>query len=781
MPQTERETRPLITVDLPVEGLDCADCAGAVERALSALDGVAAASVPFGAGRAHVTYDPGRIQPARLASEIEALGFRVRAANGARVLRLRLGGLDCAECAEQIAAALRAQPGVREATVLFAAAQAVVRYDPSQISPAALVRAIVDLGYEATEERDAPSPTTRAPAQTLAARLGWLFVSAVAAVTLLALLAERLGLAERALDLVPAPVAVAAVLLGGLPIFRNVARNLRRRIVTPHALMTLGILGALAIGQPATAAVIVFFMRFADWLDARTAAHARHALRELVSVAPATAHVVRDGREVDLPAAAVAVGEIVVVRPGEKIPVDGEVIAGETLVDQAPITGESLPVAKLPGDEVFAATINHAGVIRVRTTRVGADTTFGHIVRLVEEAEAHKAPVQRLADRITAYYLPVVLVAAALAFFVGGSATAAVAVLVVSCSCAIALATPVAVIASVGASARRGLLVKGGLALERLAQMDTLLLDKTGTVTLGRPRISAVIALGAATEEEVLALAATAERYSEHPLAEAVRRAAHDRGVAPGEVAEVEVRIGAGVAARCGGRTLLLGNRRLMAAHGVAVGPAVERTLATLEDAGQTPLLLAADGQIVGLLAAEDELRPGVVAALAELRRLGVQQMVLLTGDHARVARVVAEQLGVAYQADLRPEEKIAVVRQLQAAGHVVGMIGDGINDGPALAQADVGLAMGRAATAVATEAAKVVLLRADWRLVPEAIRVGRRTFRTIQQNLAIAVLYNVLGLGLAAAGLLPPIVAAAAQSLPDVLVMLNSARLLRQ
>jgi Cd2+/Zn2+-exporting ATPase/Cu+-exporting ATPase len=778
MRQAEHPQRRLATVDLPVQGLDCADCVAQVERALGALDGVAEATVALGAQRARVTYDPERVAPARLAREIEALGFQVLASE--RELRLRIAGMDCADCAAHIEAALRAQPGVREATVLFGAAQATVRFAPDRTTAAALVQVIRDLGYEVSDERGAPTPTTRAPAQGVAQRLGWLFVTTVALVTLLGVVGERLGLLDRALELVPAPVAVAAALLGGLPIFRTVACNLRRRIVTPHALMTLGVVGALLIGQPATAAVIVFFMRFADWLDARTAAHARHALRALVSVAPATARVLRDGAEVALPAGAVAVGDVVIVRPGEKIPVDGTIVAGQTVVDQAPITGESVPVSKTVGDEVFAATINHAGVIRVEATRTGADTTFGRIVRLVEEAEARKAPVQRLADRISGYYLPVVLGAAALTLVGGGSASAAVAVLVVSCSCAIALATPVAVIASVGASARRGLLVKGGLALERLAKVDVLLLDKTGTVTRGRPRIAAVVPLAGLAEDDVLALAATAERYSEHPLAEAVRQAAHARGLAPREPEETEVAVGAGIVARHAGRTLLLGNRQLLARHGVAVDPAVEERLAGFEAAGQTTLLLAVDGRLTGVLAAEDELRPGVTEALAELRRLGVRQMVLLTGDHERVARTVAARLGIAYQAGLLPEDKLAIVKRLQAAGHVVAMVGDGINDAPALAQADVGLAMGRSATAVATEAADVVLLRADWRLVPAALRVGRRTFRTIQQNLAIAVLYNVGGLALAAAGILPPIVAAAAQSLPDMLVMGNAARLLR-
>lgn len=771
---------PLATVDLPIEGLDCAECTGSVERALRALDGVAEATVLLAAERANVTYDPARIAPSRLASEIEALGFRVSAAGGERLLRLRLSGMDCADCAAHIAEAVRALPGVRDATVLYGAAQALVRFDPARIAPAAIVRAIADLGYGAAEEgAHAPAPRRRGTG-ALAARGGWLFASAVALVTLLAVAGERLGLVERALDVVPAPLALAAVLLGGFPIFRNVVRSLRRRVITAHALMTLGILGALVIGQPATAAVIVFFMRFADWLDARTAEHARHALRELVNVAPATALVLREGGEKALPVGAVRVGDVVIVRPGEKIPVDGEVVWGQTLVDQAPITGESAPVAKEVGDEVFAATINQAGIVHLRTTRVGADTTFGRIVRLVEEAEARKAPVQRLADRVSAYYLPVVLGVAGLTLLVGGNPTAAVAVLVVSCSCAIALATPVVVVASVGASARRGLLVKGGLALERLARLDTLLLDKTGTVTFGRPRIAAVVPLDGATEGEVLAFAATAERYSEHALAAAVRRAARERGIAPGEPAQTDVVVGAGVVARQDGRTLLLGSRRLMRAHGVAIDAEAERVLAGLEEAGQTTLLLAADGQLRGVLAAEDEVRPGVEAALAELRHLGIRQVVLLTGDHERVAQRVAARLGIDYRAELLPEQKIAFVRGLQAAGHVVGMVGDGINDAPALTQADVGIAMGRGATAVAMEAADVVLLRADWRLVPQAVRSGRRAFRTIQQNLAVGVLYNVVGISLAALGILPPIFAAAAQSLPDVLVMLNSARLLR-
>ncbi|HEX8917258.1 MAG TPA: cation-translocating P-type ATPase, partial [Chloroflexota bacterium] len=413
---------------------------------------------------------------------------------------LKVRGMDCAECAMHVQDALGSLAGVESAKVLFAAERAQVVYDPSQVDLNAFRRAVEKAGYQ-VEEKTSPRENRLPALLTLA------LVAGVAVVIFIELIAERLGLFDSALNLIPAPVALAAILIGGFPIWRNVLNDLRNHIVGAHALMTLGTLGALAIGQFESAALIVFFMRVGDILEEFTSNQSRAAIRELVRLAPQTACVLREGQEKQVEIGEIRPGDTVVVRPGERIPVDGKVVQGHTSVDQSAITGESLPAEKSVGDTVFAATINQRGMLQIETARVGADTTFGRVVRLVEEAEGSKAPVQRLADRFSAYFIPLVLGIGALTFLLSRNVTATVAVLVVSCACGIALATPIAVVASVGSAARRGILIKGGLYLEALAQVDTLLVDKTGTLTLGEPQVTDVIPLDGRTPDKLLQLA----------------------------------------------------------------------------------------------------------------------------------------------------------------------------------------------------------------------------------------------------------------------------------
>jgi Cu+-exporting ATPase len=687
-------------------------------------------------------------------------------------LELPIAGMDCADCALKIERALRRTAGVRDAQVSLAAERATVIFDPAVTSAGVLARTVEALGYTV-----GALPDRQAPPRFPEIVSGALLVG-VALTVLAGLAAERLGWAEAASRWVPWPAAVAAVLAGGLPVFRRVALALRARSVTPHALMTLGIAGALAIGEVGAAAVIVFFMRLADAVDGYTAGRARRAIRELVAARPMEARVERDGAEVVVPADAVARGEVVLVKPGERIPVDGTVVGGRAAVDQAPVTGESVPVEREPGQPVLAATLALDGALRVRAEHVGPDSTFGRIIRLVEEAEARKSRVQRFADRVTAYYIPVVAGAAAATWLVGGSAQAAVAVLVVSCSCGIALATPVAVLAAVGRAARDGVLIKGGAALEALARADVLLLDKTGTLTAGHPRVTGVHPVDGRTADQVLAVAARAERFSEHPLAAAVVAAA---GPPPGIGADavVDASPGRGVVLREAAGRIAVGSRRLLEEVGVPVPASLDALGRGLEAAGQTVVLVAEGDVAIGLIALADAPRPEVPAALAALRRLGFRRIGMLTGDNPRAAAAVAGALGVDYQAALLPEGKIDHVRRLQREGHTVAMVGDGINDAPALVQADVGVAVG-AVTGAALEAADVAIVPENWMLVPHAVRLGRRAFGVIRQNLVGAVAYNVVGITLAAAGLLPPVVAAAAQVVPDLLILLNSSRLLQ-
>jgi Cd2+/Zn2+-exporting ATPase/Cu+-exporting ATPase len=687
-----------------------------------------------------------------------------------QTIQVPVKGMDCAECTVHVQHAVSKLKGVESVNVLLASEQAVIRLDPTQVSLSDIRQAVASAGAYTVPE----NVTASAPSANFSRRIVALLAIVFAIVLSMVVLGEWLGVFRRLDELAPLPIGAAIVIVGGLPVFRNVLRAALHRQIISHTLMTLGVLAALLVGEWVTAAIVVVFMRVGAYVENFTTASARRAVKELAALSPQTARVERAGKEHQVPIAEVRVGEIVVVRPGEKVPVDGEVTDGQATMDQATLTGESMPVEVARGSRVFAATIARLGSVRVKTTRVGADTTFGRVVKMVEEAEAHRADVQRFADKFSAYYLPIVTGLAALTFLFSRNPLATAAVLVVACSCSVALATPVAMLASIGASAQRGLLIKGGKYLETLARADVLLVDKTGTLTLGQPQITDVISLHGASDSEILMLAASAERYSEHPLAEAVRVSARTHNMSLVEPQNFEALPGKGIRARINGANIALGNRQLISSADSA------RVAEELEGQGKTLLFLARDDELIAILAAADTLRPQVPAALVQARALGIQRIELLTGDNERAAAALAEKLGVSYRANLLPENKIQVVKDYQAQGHIVVMIGDGVNDAPALAQADVGVAMGAAGADIAIQAAHVALMREDWALVPEVLRIARRTMRIVKMNLAFAAVYNIAGLTLAAFGFLPPVLAAAAQSLPDIGILGNSARLLR-
>ena len=690
-----------------------------------------------------------------------------------QTIEVPVAGMDCAECAMHVQHAITELPGVYSVQVLLSAEKTVIQLDPKRTDMASIRRAVVKAGYSVPDQgREA---SVASPLSDFTRRVLALFGIVFGAVLFVVVVGEWFGFFETATDRIPWPIWLVVLLIGGYPVFRNVAQATLRRQVISHHLMTLGVIAAAVVGQWATAAVVVFFMRVGDYAERFTTERARRAVKDLTTMAPQTARVERDGTEVEVPLAQVEVGETVIVRPGERIPVDGEVTGGQATVDQAAITGESMPAEVAPGSRVFAATIASLGGLRVRATQVGSDSTFGRVIKLVEQAESNRAPVQRIADKFSAYYLPVVASLAALTLLIRHDPLATAAVLVVACSCSFALATPIAMLASVGAGARRGLLIKGSKYLEVLARADVLLIDKTGTLTLGKPRLTDVVPLNGLAEEEVLRLAASAEQYSEHPLGDAVRRAAVERGIELDRPESFEAVPGQGVKARIGGAIVAVGSRRMLGG-GEDLGAARE-----LEEAGKTVLFVTAGGETVGLLAAADTLREEAPEAMRSVMALGIRRIELLTGDNERTASALASSLGVPYRANLLPEDKIRIVREYQAKGHTVVMVGDGVNDAPALAQADVGIAMGVAGTDVAMEAAHIGLMRDDWMLVPEALRIARRTMRVVKMNIAFTALYNLLGLSMAALGFLPPILAAAAQSLPDIGILANSSRLLRQ
>jgi len=691
--------------------------------------------------------------------------------NTENTLEVPIEGMDCAECARHVQGALASLPGVVKVDVYLASEKAVLELERPGIDMGAIRRAVSEAGYAVPESRE--SETDWQPEAGLITRVRRLTAVLFVSVLLIVIIGEYLGFFDLLMEVVPFWVGLLLVLGAGFPIFRKVVRSVRHRQVTAHTLMTLGVLAALIAGQWVTALLVVFFMRIGDYVESYTAEQTRRALRELARLAPQTARVIRGKEEVEIPVSAIRVGDVIVVRPGEKIAVDGDVISGHATVDQATITGEAMPIEVGPGATVYAATIASTGSIRVQARYVGSDTTFGRILKLVEEAEANKGEVQRFADKFTAYYLPIVAGIALLTFIIRRDPMATVAVLVVACSCSIALATPIAMLASIGSAAKKGLMIKGGKYIELLDKVDVLLIDKTGTLTLGRPQISEIIPLNGLDEDDLLMLAASAEKYSEHPLAEAVRNAAADRGLSIIEPSNFKAVPGMGIRADVNGVTVTVGNRQFVRAQNVpeAVAP---------ETQGKTLLFVAEDDAIGGILTISDTLRDEVPEALDEVRNLGIHRIELLTGDNERSAAALANQLGLEYQAELMPEDKIAIVQSYQRQGHMVLMVGDGVNDAPALAQADVGVAMGVAGSDVALEAAHVALMRDDWRLVPELLKISQRTMGVVRLNLGFTAVYNVLGLTLAAAGILPPVLAAAAQSLPDLGILANSARLLR-
>jgi Cd2+/Zn2+-exporting ATPase/Cu+-exporting ATPase len=675
--------------------------------------------------------------------------------------------MDCAECTDTVRKALQSVDGVRSARVLLAAERAIVDFDAAEVPTEALVEAVQAAGYQVAGAES--SQLQSQGAQRAVAALGLVF----AGVVLLVVLAEALGIIRDLTALVPWWAWLSLIVLAGYPVFTNVIRAAMRREVIAHSLMSLGVLAAMAVGEWATAVIVVFFMRVGEWVEGFTASRARVALQSLASLSPESARIVRGGQEVELPLDQVNEGDKVLVKPGERIPVDGEVTSGQATVDASAVTGESMPVEAGPGSRVFAASLVQLGSLELETLAVGPRSTFGRALQMAEEAEANRGQVQRLADRFSGYYLPLVAGIALLTYVIGGNALAAASVLVVACSCSFALATPIAMVASIGRAAQHGLLIKGGRYLEALAQVDVLLIDKTGTLTLGQPAITEIEPLAQLSQRELLHLAASVERRSEHPLAQAVLEAASQRNVPLAAVEQFQVEPGLGVQGSIEGRTIRIGRAGSNA-------EALPAKAADMQRRGLSTLLVWREGELLGVLGARDQLRPEVPAAIDRLRRRQNLHIEILTGDHEQAVAGIAAALSVSYRAQLLPEQKIDFVRQYQAQGRRVAMIGDGINDAPALAQADVGLAMGAAGTGVALEAAHIALMRDDWELVPEAFELAQRTMAVVRSNLIFTGIYNIVGISLAAVGVLPPIWAAAAQSFPDLGILGNSSRLLR-
>lgn len=685
-------------------------------------------------------------------------------------------GMDCSECAAHVRAALEAVPGVVHVEVFLGAERVRVETGGAPVDTGVLQHAVHSAGYRT--EQHAAGARGISGSRATAAVILTVFGVVVAAVFLVVVLGEWLGLLDSISDDIPWWVALPAIVLGGFPVFAAVIAHALRGKVVSHTLMTVGVIAAVVVGEWVTAAIVVLFMRLGAFSEKFTMERSRMAVQGLHALIPDTAvrlpqegNTVSPGEEV-VPVDSLKAGDVVLVRPGERIPVDGTVLLGEASIDQATLTGESVPVDAAPGDPVWAATMVTTGSVQVKVRAVGAASTYGRVAALAAEAEANRGSVQLMADRFAGIYLPMVGGIAAVTYAVGGDPLATAAVLVVACSCSFALATPMAMMASVGSAARQGLLIKGGRHIEVLPRITTLLIDKTGTVTTGQMEVDAVFrAPGTSmTPDEVLGVAAAVERHSQHPIGRAILRAALDRGLPIEHAHHFRSRHGWGVSATVGGVP-------------VSVSRAVSQEAAAPQEgsaSGKTEVQVTIQGEVVGSITLHDAVRREVADALAAIRASGISTIELLTGDAQPVAERIAGELGIAFRAELLPQDKIAIVREYQQRGHRVMMVGDGVNDAPALVQADVGVAMGVIGSDIAIEAAHVCLLREDWTLIPQLLRISRRTMRVVRTNLMLTAAYNLAGLTLAALGILPPTLAAAAQSIPDIGILANSSRLLR-
>ncbi|MHC4677190.1 MAG: heavy metal translocating P-type ATPase [Planctomycetota bacterium] len=577
-----------------------------------------------------------------------------------------------------------------------------------------------------------------------------------------------------------AGLALVATLFGGYLRFISGFKDIVNRKITVNVFVTVALIATIAIGEFRPAALIVFIMAVAGALESYTLDKTRRSIRALLDLTPKMATVQRGEQETAIPVSEVEIGDIVVIRPGGRIPVDGVVVAGQSCVNQAPITGESISVEKFKGGEVFGGTLNETGRLEIQTTKVGKDTTLAKIVHLVEQAQGTKAPIQNLADRFTVWFLPTVIVLAAIAFLTSADVKVAVSVLLVACPCAFAIATPTAVTAGISNMARHAVLIKGGAFLELARRMDILLVDKTGTFTFGKPKVVDVVPLDGVSEEEVLRLAAIAEKYSEHPLARSIMTRAKECDITVPDPHEFNIEVGMGVTARLDGKKILVGKNKFLRDRGVPIAKHIEDTISEQTEQGRTTILVANDLKPVGLIAIADEVRPETTWSIASLKMMGMKNITMLTGDNHKVAKAVAREIGVDdFQAELLPGQKLQYVEKLQNQGLIVGMIGDGINDAPALALADVGIAMGAAGTDVAVETADVTLMNDDLSRIVNFMEMSKKVLLRIKLNIFFSIIYNIVGFILAGFGMLTPVLAVIFQEAGCITVVFSSTLLL--
>jgi Cu+-exporting ATPase len=797
----------------------------ALEKAIAAVPGVWRAMANAKEGRLFVDYDPRQTDTAAILDAVEGAGF----GPAGQSLRLRIGGLYCPDCSVLIEDAVKRVPGVMDATVNGATSEIKITYEPRLGDLGLLERTIESTGpYTVTRAAEATEPELDREAQATeneyrSLMRKWWFGAAVGVPTMLLsypwlfpILRDWFPRGSANLRYIWYAMGIAslAVLIySGSQFFVGAWQGLKHRAANMHTLIAMGtgvawLYSTIALLFPQlfpsaeftevyydVTVVVTALVVLGLAMELKAKGRTSEAIKKLIGLQAKTARVLRNGAEVDIPVEEVVVSDIVIVRPGEKIPVDGEVIEGQSAVDESMITGESLPVSKKVGDEVIGATINKTGAFRFRATKVGKDTALANIIRLVQDAQASKVPIQRIVDQVSAYFTPAVMILAIVGFVawynfgpvpaVSYALIVAVTTLIIACPCALGMATPMSLTTGIGLGAQNGILIRSGDALQMAEKLNTVILDKTGTITLGKPSLTNVIWAPGQDEAEMLRMAASVERSSEHPLALAIVEGAEGRGLRFGEAGTFEAIPGHGVSASVDGRRVLIGNLKLLEREGIHLGE-LEAQARALADDGKTPMYVALDGRAAGVLAVADTVKEDSQTAIAAMKKMGLE-IVMITGDNERTAQAIARQVGIdRVLAEVLPQDKAFNVQKLQLEGKKVAMVGDGINDAPALAQADIGLAIGTG-TDVAIEASDITLIKGSLMGVVTAIQISRATMRNVYQNLIGAFIYNSAGLPIALGVLYPffgillsPILAALAMSFSSVTVISNANRLKR-
>ncbi|AGY82277.1 heavy metal translocating P-type ATPase [Carnobacterium inhibens] len=812
----------MIEKNFTIEGMSCASCAQTVEKATKKLSGVQESTVNLATEKMHITYDEAKLTDKDIQEAVNQSGYK--AVTNTKQKNYVIEGMTCASCAQTIEKAVGKLAAVQMVNVNLATEKMSIEYDPDQLVLADVTKAVEEVGYTAHEEvetGDEVDRTREKKAQHIKDMWQRFWISALFTVPLLYIsMGHMLGMplpefidpmANAVTFALAQLVLTIPVIILGREFFKVGFKALVKGHPNMDSLVALGtsaaflysLISTVAIGMGNThlamdlyyesAAVILTLITLGKYFEALSKGKTSEAIKKLMGLAPKQARIMRNGQEVDVAIDEVQVNDLIIVKPGEKMPVDGIVVEGNTSVDEAMLTGESIPVEKTAGDAVIGASINQNGTIKYKATKVGKDTALSQIIKLVEDAQGSKAPIAKLADIISGYFVPIVIVLAVisgLAWYIAGESgvfalTIAISVLVIACPCALGLATPTAIMVGTGKGAEHGVLIKSGGALEKTHKIQTIIFDKTGTITEGKPEVTDIVAVNGMSEKELLILAASAERGSEHPLGEAIVHGAEKKDLSLFKTQTFNALPGHGIEVTIENQSLLLGNKKLMIDHGISIDT-VETVSDTLAGEGKTPMYIAKDDQIVGIIAVADTVKANSLKAIEKLHKMGLE-VAMITGDNKRTAQAIAKQVGIdRVLSEVLPEEKANEVKKLQAEGKIVAMVGDGINDAPALAQADIGIAIG-SGTDVAMESADIVLMRSDLMDVSTAVELSKATIKNIKENLFWAFGYNVLGIPIAmgllhvfGGPLLNPMLAGAAMSFSSVSVLINALRLKR-